>query len=186
MITAAAARSLRIGILREILEKNVGPVPQHRVNDLQRWLARWQQRLDSATEKPLETGSPRAALVVSLQDGMSWQQIASDREAWAYCMFDGAAPVLTVVRRGRDLTEFGKRLSLALAIFIAALLVWKLFRYEKVRDAFSRWPQLPGVVIGLAWWLWLSPSALGWLIAAVFLASSLRPAWRSRPMRPMR
>ena len=85
-----------------------------------------------------------------------------------------------------NFTVFGRQLSLALAIFVAALLVWKLFRYERVRDVFSRWPQLPGVVIGLAWWLWLSPSALGWLIAAVFLASSLRPVWRSRPMRPMR
>jgi hypothetical protein len=55
-----------------------------------------------------------------------------------------------------------------------------------LRDSFSRWPHLPGVVIGLAWWLWLSPSSVGWLIVAVFLVSSLRPAWRWRAMRPMR
>jgi len=62
-------------------------------------------------------------------------------------------------------------------------LVWKLSQREAVRDTFSRWPHLPGVVVGIAWWLWLSPSAIGWLIAAIFLASSLRPAWRSRTMR---
>ncbi len=111
---------------------------------------------------------------------MKWPQGASDRDVWTYSLFDGATSGFTILRRDRDYASFGKRVLLALAICAAAWLVWKLSRHAAVRDTFSRWPHLPGVVVGIAWWLWLTPSAVGWLIEAVFLASSLRPAWRSR------
>jgi len=46
----------------------------------------------------------------------------------------------------------------------------------------SRWPHVLGVVAGLAWWLWLWPSAFGWLIVLASLFCSLRSGWRwSRP-----
>ncbi|MCA9151696.1 MAG: hypothetical protein KDA92_20470, partial [Planctomycetales bacterium] len=32
-----------------------------------------------------------------------------------------------------------------------------------------RWPYLPGVLAGLAWWLWLSPSWIGWVIVGLSL-----------------
>ena len=179
LIVAAETRQLRVGMLQELLDYNLGPVPQHRSHDLQRWRERWQQRLSAATAKPLDASS---ASVVSLRDGMKWPQGVSDQDDWTYCSFDGDAPKLTIIRRNRDFVSLGKQVAMALAICVAMLFVWKLSRYEGVRDAFSRWPHLPGVVIGLAWWLWLSPSAVGWLIAAIFLASSLRPAWRSRTM----
>ncbi|MEO8498429.1 MAG: hypothetical protein ABI614_25480, partial [Planctomycetota bacterium] len=183
IINAAAARQFRTDILQEVLSYDFGPVPQHRSHDLQRWRDRWQQRLSAVLAKPLDANSPRSASVVSLQDGMRWRQFTSGQDDWTYCSFAGPEPVLTIIRRDRDLTNYGKRLVLALAICVAAWFAWKLARRAGLRDAFSRWPHLPGVAFGLAWWLWLTPSIVGWLIAAVFLASSLRPAWRSRPMR---
>lgn len=42
----------------------------------------------------------------------------------------------------------------------------------------SRWPQMLGVALGLAWWLWLAPSVLGWLIVGFSLFSAWRSAWK--------
>jgi hypothetical protein len=114
---------------------------------------------------------------------MQWQRGAREQDAWTYCSFDGAATTLTIVRHDRDLSHVTPRAVMALAICVAAWFGMKLRRYTRLRDALSRWPHLFGVVVGLAWWLWLAPSAVGWLIVAVFLASSLRPTWRSRAIR---
>jgi hypothetical protein len=42
----------------------------------------------------------------------------------------------------------------------------------------SRWPHTLGVVAGLAWWLWLWPSALGWLVILACLVCCLRSGWK--------
>jgi hypothetical protein len=44
-----------------------------------------------------------------------------------------------------------------------------------------RWPAAVGVAVGLAWWLWLQPSILGWLLIILTLAVSLVPARRRFP-----
>jgi len=59
-----------------------------------------------------------------------------------------------------------------------------------VRGLFStllcRWPCALGVASGLAWWLWLWPSVLGWGIVLISLAASFRSGWkRSRPSAPV-
>ena len=38
----------------------------------------------------------------------------------------------------------------------------------------ARWPHAPGVVLGLAWWLWLSPSVLGLVIALASVLAAVR------------
>jgi len=35
-----------------------------------------------------------------------------------------------------------------------------------------------GVLAGIAWWLWLTPAPVGWIIVAVALLGSLRSPWR--------
>ncbi len=47
---------------------------------------------------------------------------------------------------------------------------------------FERWPHMIGVTIGLAWWLWLTPSVLGLALVLFSLTFSFRSPWRqSRP-----
>ncbi|MBC8350987.1 MAG: hypothetical protein H8E66_03315 [Planctomycetes bacterium] len=186
MIDSVATRHLRVGVLQEILAYDSGPVPQHRAIDLEHWRERWQQRLNDTIANPRDANTSRLVSVVSLHDGMKWHPTANSRDDWTYCSIDGAAPSLTIIRRARDLSKDFARVARAFVICIAAWVTLKLLRRPGVRDIFSRWPHLPGVVIGLAWWLWLSPSAVGWLIAAAFLANSLRPAWRARPMLAVR
>jgi hypothetical protein len=63
----------------------------------------------------------------------------------------------------------------ALAALVLAILLWA----RVPRDAWRQWPAIWGVLAGVAWWLWLTPSALGWVIVAVSLVSSWRSGWQS-------
>ncbi len=54
---------------------------------------------------------------------------------------------------------------------------WALGRTRRAQWL-TKWPHAAGVVVGLAWWLWLSPSVLGWLIVAVSLAAAAHSAWK--------
>jgi hypothetical protein len=62
------------------------------------------------------------------------------------------------------------------AVGLAALLI----RQGLVGNWFASRPGHLGVAIGLAWWLWLSPSALGLLIVAAVLFAQFHP-WRRLP-----
>ena len=50
-----------------------------------------------------------------------------------------------------------------------------------LNDLWRRHPHWIGVAVGLCWWLWLAPSALGWVIVAVSLLSAARSTWPLRP-----
>jgi len=62
-------------------------------------------------------------------------------------------------------------LGLLLTSIVAAAPVGK-----RLVQSIRRWPEAVGVAVGVGWWLWLSPSALGWLIVAASLMLSLRPS----------
>ena len=71
------------------------------------------------------------------------------------------------------------RWSLAAAI---GLLTLGLTRGRGLRAGLGvvrQWPQAIFCASGLAWWLWLEPSAAGWLLVAIGLLLSL-PGRRSR------
>ncbi len=65
---------------------------------------------------------------------------------------------------------------------LLGLATWGLRRGLLV-EWFRRWPHALGVAVGLVWWLWLSPSALGLLLVVGCAAAALRTGWRtaSRP-----
>ena len=183
VIDESAIRQLRVGVLEELLNYNVGPVPQHRANDLQRWRSCWQERLNAVTALPVDTVPVKHASVAALHDAARWQHSATGQDDWTYCSFDGANSTLTIIRRDHSSPHFARRATAALLCCFVAWLAWRLSRRESIRDAVSRWPHLLGVVFGMGWWLWLSPSAVGWLLVAGFLVSSLRPTWRARTMK---
>jgi hypothetical protein len=51
-------------------------------------------------------------------------------------------------------------------------------RRRRAADLPWRWPHALGVAAGLFYWLYLSPSIVGWLIVAASLATALR-GWKS-------
>ena len=58
-----------------------------------------------------------------------------------------------------------------------------LIRRGLLGNWFARWPYVFGVGLGLAWWLWLSPSAVGLLIVLAVLLRRFLP-WEGSPGRP--
>jgi hypothetical protein len=111
---------------------------------------------------------------------------------WQYCLdrpddttrclaADGAASVV-LDYQARALDSWWGRFFAAcgLGLLAAACLLGSLRGVSLA--FFSRWPHVLGVVAGLAWWLWLWPSALGWLVILATLACSIRSGWKwSRP-----
>jgi hypothetical protein len=58
--------------------------------------------------------------------------------------------------------------------FLAMVGVWR----GLWAGLFHRWPHLCGVAVGLAWWIWLLPEAMGLLLVLLSLASCFRFGWR--------
>ncbi len=82
------------------------------------------------------------------------------------------------VRSTRGFSDLAARLLVALAMAVGTAAFCLLGRREDFRQWFLRWPHLAGVLLGLAWWLWLTPSAVGWVIVAASLAATPSLAWR--------
>jgi len=100
-----------------------------------------------------------------------------------YCEFQGEAPQLALEPVVQPPSRW-RQLAAPLAICIAVLVaVWVLAARQSVREFLKRWPHLAGAAAGIAWWLWLAPSLLGWFLVAVSLAGGLRSGWARRPRR---
>jgi hypothetical protein len=68
--------------------------------------------------------------------------------------------------------------AMAVLVFVPARLAW-------LGDALEAHPHVLGVLAGLAWWLWLAPSFMGWIILLASLLAgfwSLSP-WGAEPVR---
>lgn len=74
-----------------------------------------------------------------------------------------------------------RRVGAAVGLALATLLASSVLRRGVAVEFVRRWPPVAGVVAGLAWWLWLSPSVLGWLLILASLAAAFRRPSHSMP-----
>jgi hypothetical protein len=100
----------------------------------------------------------------------------------ATTLFASANPneSLALAPMARPSNGLAARLPTAL---IAALIVVGLFWLagrEELAVVIGRWPQWLGVVAGLCWWLWLTPSLFG---CGIIVASIAAAFWRRRVRR---
>lgn len=91
------------------------------------------------------------------------------------CALDGAGAQLTLRYPRAENAEFYWRTAVC-GLGLATVLLARR-RLSRV-DALRRWPHVLGVLVGLAWWLWLTPSILGWAIIVVSLLASVLPGVR--------
>lgn len=66
----------------------------------------------------------------------------------------------------------------ALALVAFAVVLAAVLRRITTWEPLRRWPHLLGVIFGLAWWLWLSPSILGLCFVAISLLAAVLPTFR--------
>ena len=91
--------------------------------------------------------------------------------------FDNAMPVVAARPVPWAAGDGFGRLLACIAVAVLTLGTWVTARWSLFADLVHRWPQLLGVAAGLAWWLLLEPSLLGWFIIGGSLASALWPRW---------
>jgi len=103
-----------------------------------------------------------------------FDDVTACRAPVARCMFQGAVDRVAVRQERADAGDLPLRIFVALALAAATALATVFLRRHAAREWLVRWPRAMAVLIGLAWWLWLTPSWLGWVIVAIGLASSVR------------
>ncbi|MDZ7619586.1 MAG: hypothetical protein U1E05_21510, partial [Patescibacteria group bacterium] len=109
----------------------------------------------------------------------AWQATLSHNRSLVHCRMDGRMGAISV-----DLTPAPTRpwvggvMAGAAWIVLLGTVAFALHRGLLV-EWYRRWPQTVGVLVGLGWWLWLSPSILGLVLVIACVATSVRTGWRS-------
>ncbi|MCA9219577.1 MAG: hypothetical protein KDA71_04580, partial [Planctomycetales bacterium] len=92
----------------------------------------------------------------------------------ARAMFVGARERMEFRYESRAVSQFWQRVALMLVIGGLLLTLAMLRSHVPLGEWCARWPYLFGVLAGLAWWLWLPPSFLGWVIVAISMIGAVR------------
>jgi hypothetical protein len=125
----------------------------------------------TAAEGPVSAGSHEPPEL--------WSQSLVGGRPPTRSIFEGAVATATIRYPHPESAVWWTRLAIVAAAFSAAFVLWlAAWRGLAVGDWLRRWPHPLAMVLSLAWWLWLSPSAWGLLAAAVTLLLSLRCALR--------
>jgi len=107
-----------------------------------------------------------------------WRQLVENGQTAVSYVTGGATDAIVLDYRPPGSQSWLPRLA-AIGGFLAVVgLVALLVRRGLLWTWFARWPYLLGIGIGLAWWLWLSPSALGLFIVLAVVLRQLVP-WRT-------
>ena len=113
-----------------------------------------------------------------------WRLSLGARQAVTRCSLPGAAASITLAYFPAEATRGPLRPGPAIVLIVLILLILLGLRQEILAGWFKHWPHATGVAVGLAWWLWLSPSILGWGIVAVSLGLSFLSGWRGSAAAP--
>jgi hypothetical protein len=99
--------------------------------------------------------------------------------------FIGTAPVLVFGVVPADASRSSAWLKWLAAAAVVGLsgAFWLLLSRGALHTWLRQWPWMLGVLIGLAWWLWATPSLAGWIVVAVSLWGAVRLPMRSGRVR---
>jgi hypothetical protein len=126
-----------------------------------------------------QTSPPPSADTSKLNDiAAQWQRFVEQGETTVSCATSGSVEAIAVDYRPMEAQSWLPRLTGCAALLVVLGVAALLVRWGLVSTWFARWPYLFGVGIGLAWWLWLAPSAIGLLIVLAVLLGQLLPFLR--------
>ena len=126
---------------------------------------------------PASAGNAKAGDIAA-----QWQRFVEEGQATVSCTTSGTVDAIALDYRPVEAQSWLPRLAGIAGFLVVVGLAALLIRRGLLWNWFARWPYVFGVGIGLAWWLWLSPSAVGLLIVLAVLLRQFLP-WRrfSRP-----
>ena len=102
--------------------------------------------------------------------------MAEDQATVSYAATSGTVDAIALDYRPIEAQSWLPRLAGIAGFLVAVGLAALLFRRGLLGNWFVRWPYVFGVGIGLAWWLWLSPSVVGLLIVLAVLLRQHLPS----------
>ena len=119
---------------------------------------------------------------LSLADGPGqlWRQTLDCAGGISRYVVDEATGPITVAYRRVEVPWYQSRLPGALGLVLLLGIVYFGARHNILPALAWKWPQLIGVLVGLAWWLFLSPSLLGWAIVLASLLTAVRSGWQRK------
>jgi hypothetical protein len=142
---------------------------------LEKWLADCRKLFGGANrEKAIDVDTANSADPTSA---------AFPASAWSYYVAEGGNERLALTLEPTALSPNQSRAIGLLTVFAAMIASLWLMRRPAALDFLHRWPQLMGVLLGIAWWAWLWPSWLGILMAGASVWLALRFAWPGRSLR---
>src|SRR5262249_30900287 len=111
-----------------------------------------------------------------------WTEVFTPAHATTRAAFVGKAQDISIAYSHAETANVLTRWLAASGILVFAG-VWFASpgRRSRVMDALRRWPHLAGVLVGLAWWLWLAPSIVGLALAIFCILVSFRSGLRAAP-----
>ncbi len=124
----------------------------------------------------------RSAEQSSYESADLWQSVVQHGRLPLHLNFPGAVRTVEL-EYAPPAGDGSRRLLAALALGLTTLgMLWAMRRGVAV-DLPWRWPQVLGVLVGIFYWLFLTPAFVGWLIVALSLLAALRSPWREAPPR---
>ena len=146
----------------------------HEIATIDRQQADLAQRLEMAAVYTQLTTDP----IHAADPIQRWRQAAGLQQTVARGIVDGDSRAITLTCRREETGRLPGQLLVAVLWAAVTGLVVLGLRRGTIAETFKRWPAAVGVAVGLAWWLWLSPSILGWAIVAASLLASWRTGWK--------
>lgn len=115
-----------------------------------------------------------------------WSALRHPATTTTHYVFAGGTPVLDVVCQDRPASwqSVWPRWLLAITALLGlCTLATGRLAHPSLAAWLARWPAVGGVLIGLAWWQWATPSWLGWVVIAWSVWDALRCSLPSIPAR---
>jgi len=139
-------------------------------------------RLPAAVAARLQSGNTLAQVAAETRlardFGQLWLQTLDRAQPATRCIGQAGPPSIALRYRRAEARGFSSRLLGAAVLAGTVLLTVVGVRLGSFFTLSRRWPCLVGVLVGLGWWLWLWPSALGWGIVLVSVLASFRWGWK--------
>ena len=108
--------------------------------------------------------------------GRLWHLSQASKHPATRRMFKGPRSTIQIEYPPQRWAALPPHAALATLLVSLSILAGVLLRRPTIADKIVIRPHLLGVLIGLLWWLFLAPSALGWIIVAISLLTSIRLA----------
>ena len=135
----------------------------------------------AAVDAGRDLAPPSASGLVTAGDiAAQWQRFVAEGQATVSSAADGPVDAVALEYRPIEALSWVPRLTGIMTFLAAVGLAALLVRWGLLGRWFARRPYVFGVGFGLAWWLWLSPSAVGLLIVPAVLLGRFLP-WRRFP-----